>query len=321
VGTVNTSNGKRNTLPWFLALCLLSLAVLFRLAGQAIADPARSASTPAVDSHHGSGEATRPIASARRQTAPPAARGHGVSGHLNPDGYLLPSDDFSAIERRLADRVTYDERALFVMYHAAGVCSTPVKPDWRKTARSESGRTFSAWKESFCHGITTHDESLAYAAMTLESFQKRHEDWNDKSDEDGNHLIFEAVLDSDSPEDSALAADMVDVPGLDKWALGLQDVEGTTHVARLPRYQQVALQGIQCSELGGCGPNDLMTLWLCVRTPALGCQAGASLDDLWANEFAPDEIAIIARIQQRILDERSRRLAAGASTAPRDAAR
>jgi hypothetical protein len=224
VGTVNTSNGKRNTLPWFLALRLLSLAVLFRLAGQAIADPARSASTAAVDSHHGSGEATRPIASARRQTAPPAARGHGVSGHLNPDGYLLPGDDFSAIERRLAERVTYDERALFVMYHAAGVCSTPVKPEWRKTARSESGRTFSAWKESFCHGITTHDEFRAYAAMTQ-------------------------------------------------------------------------------------------------RTPALGCQAGASLDDLWANEFAPDEIAIIARIQQRILDERSRRLATGASTAPRDAAR
>ena len=318
MGTVNTSNEKRNTLPWLLALCFLSVAVLFRLAGQAIADPVRSASSPTADSRHGSDEAIRPITSARRQTAPPAARGHGDSGNLNPDDYLLPGDDFSAIERRLAERVTYDERALFVMYHAAGVCSTPVKPDWRKTARSESGRTFSAWKESFCHGITTRDESRAYSAMTLESFQKRHEDWNDMADEDGNHLIFESVLNSDSPEDSELAAALTDVPGLDKWGLGLQDVEGTTHVAKLPRYQQVALQGIQCSELGGCGPNDLMTLWLCVRAPALGCRAGASVDDMWANEFAPDEIAIIARIEQRILDARSRRSAGSANMAPRD---
>jgi hypothetical protein len=148
--------------------------------------------------------------------------------------------------------------------------------------------------------------------MTLESFRKRHEDWNDMGDEDGNHLIFEAVLNSDSPEDSELAADLTDVPGIDKWALGLEDVGGTTHVAKLPRYQQVALQGIRCSELGGCGPNDLMTMWLCVRMPAPGCRAGASVDDLWADEFAPDEIAVIARIQQRILDERARRAGARA---------
>ncbi|PTR29908.1 hypothetical protein C8J98_10739 [Luteibacter sp. OK325] len=228
-----------------------------------------------------------------------------MSGNINPDGYLLPGDDFSAIERRLADRVTYDERALFVMYHAAGLCSSPVKPDWRKTVKRESGRTFLAWKESFCHGRTTADESHAYIEMTFDSFQKRHEDWNDKGDEDGNRLIFEAVLDSDSPEDSALAADLASMPGLE-WALGQEDVEGTAHVAKLPRYQQVALQGIQCSELGGCGPNDLMTLWLCVRPPALGCRAGLSVDDMWADEFSADEIVIIARIQQRILDERAR---------------
>jgi len=34
---------------------------------------------------------------------------------------------------------------------------------------------------------------------------------------------------------------------------------------------------------------------------------------MWANEFAPDEIAIIARIQQRILDERARRVASSSS--------
>ena len=307
MGKIDTTKGRGNSLPWLIALCLISLAVLFRLAGQAMADPVRGAAALVVDSRHGSGATTRPMKPTQPQATPSWASPRASSGNLNPAGYLLPGDDFSAIERRLADRVTYDERALFVMYYAAGLCSSPVKPDWRKTAKRESGRTFLAWKESFCHGITTHDESQAYSAMTLESFQKRHEDWNDKGDGDGTRLVFEAVLDSDSPEDSALAADLVDVPGLEKWAMGLEDVEGTAHVAKLPRYQQVALQGIQCSELGGCGPNDLMTMWLCVRPPASGCRAGASVDDMWANEFAPDEITIIASIQQRILDERARR--------------
>jgi hypothetical protein len=311
--TLNTPGERRSGTPWLIALCLISLAVLFRLAGQAMADPVRGATALVVETRHGSGEPTRPMKPTHPQATPSWARRRALSGSLNPDGYLLPGDDFSAIERRLADRVTYDERALFVMYHAAGLCSSPVKPDWRKTVTRESARTFLAWKESFCHGRTTANESHAYIEMTFDSFQKRHEDWSDKGDENGGRLFFEAVLDSDSPEDSALAADLASVPGLE-WALGLEDVEGTTHVAKLPRYQQVALQGIQCSELGGCGPNDLMTMWLCVMPPALGCQAGASTDDMWANEFAPDEIAIIARIQQRILDERARRAEAQTST-------
>jgi len=312
VGNIDTTKGRGNSLPWLIALCLIGLAALFRLAGQAMADPVREAGTAAVDSRHGSGETSGPMKPVQPQSTAPRASRRTSPTNVDPDGYLRPGDDFSAIERRLADRVTYDERALFVMYHAAGVCSTPVKPDWRKTARRESGRTFLAWKESFCHGVTTHDESQAYSAMTLASFQKRHEDWNDMADEDGNHLIFESVLNSDSPEDSELAAAVTELPNLDGWAMGLEDVDGTTHVAKLPRYQQVALQGIQCSELGGCGPNDLMTMWLCVRMPAPGCRAGASVDDLWADEFAPDEIAIIARIQQRILDERARRAGARA---------
>jgi hypothetical protein len=313
VGNVNTSNGKRSALPWLLALCFVSLAIVFRLAGPAVADPVRGALAPVVDSRSGSGEAKRSIASARRHTTALSARGHASSGSINPDGYLIPGDDFSAIERRLAERVTYDDRALFVMYYAAGSCMTAVKPDWRTKARTESVRTFLAWKESFCHGRTTADEFDAYSAMTLESFQTRHEDWRDKGGDDGNRLIFEAVLNSDSPQDMSLAGDVVDLPGLDGWAFGAEDVEGTAHAARLPRYQQVALEGLQCSQLGGCGPNDLMTMWLCVRSPALGCRAGASVDDMWANEFAPDEIAIIARIQQRILDERARRAEAPAS--------
>ncbi|APG05201.1 hypothetical protein BJI69_15710 [Luteibacter rhizovicinus DSM 16549] len=300
-------------MPWLLALCFVCLAIVFRLAGQAVADPVRGALAPVVDSRRGSGEAKRPIVSARRHVAPLSARGHASSGSINPDGYLIPGDDFSAIERRLAERVTYDDRALFVMLNAAGSCSTPVKPDWRTNSRTESGRTFLAWKEWFCHGRTTANEFHAYAAMTLESFKTRHEDWNDKDDDDGNRLVFEAVFSSDSPEDMSLAGDLVDLPGLGRWALGAEDVEGTAHAARLPRYQQVALEGLQCSQLGGCGPNDLLTMWLCVRPPALGCRVGESVDDMWATEFAPDEIAIIARIQQRILDERARRIASSSS--------
>lgn len=320
MGNIDTAKGKGRSLPWLIALCLIGLAVLFRLAGQAIADPVRGAAAPVVDSRHVGGETKRPIHPTQPQPTPSWASRRASSARLNPDGYLLPGDDFSAIERRLADRVTFDERALFVMYRAAGLCSSPVRPDWRKKVKTESNATFLAWKESFCHGRTTADESHAYREMTLESFVERHDDWGDKGDGNGMRPVFDAVLDSDSPEDSALAVDLVDVPGLDTWALGREDVEGTTHVAKLPRYQQVALQGIQCSELGGCGPNDLMTLWLCVMPPTVGCRAGASVDDMWANEFAPDEIAIIGRIQQRILDERSRRIVAGANAAPKDGA-
>ena len=306
----DTANGRRSGLPWLLALCFVGLAVLFRFAGNAVAGPADVAAPASAHSAPADLKTTDP---GRPRKAHPLAHNAARTRDINPDGYLIPGDDFSAIEGRLAERVTYDERALLVMYHASAMCRSQVNPEWRTKAKTETGRIFSAWKESFCHGRTTADESRAYIEMTLDSFLRRHEDWDDRDKKKGTSPYFEAVLNSDSPEDVSFAADLVALPGLDTWDLGLEDVEGTTHVAHLARYQQVALQGIQCSELGGCGPNELMTMWLCLRMPASSCRAGASVDDMWANEFAPDEIAIIARIQQRILDERARRVASSSS--------
>jgi hypothetical protein len=133
-----------------------------------------------------------------------------VSWGNHPDTYLLPGDDFAAIERRWGDRVASDEQALFVMARAASACSSPLDPGWREKASTETIRRHSAWKETFCHGRVTADEFMGYSTMMQRARQERQ------------------------------------------------------------------------------------------------------ADDMWAEEMRPDEIAIIARIQQRILDERARRAGAPA---------
>jgi hypothetical protein len=147
--------------------------------------------------------------------------------------------------------------------------------------------------------------------MMLQSLTQSRVEW-EKDDEsvNGTLLRFESEVYSDSPP--AMAAGLLTVPNYVNWPLGAEDVDGTPYVAKLPRYQQVALEGIQCSQVGGCGPNDLVTMWLCLMTPYSACSSTTSADDMWADEFSPDEIAIIARIQQRILDERVRRAEAQA---------
>jgi hypothetical protein len=224
----------------------------------------------------------------------------------NAGPYLLPGDDFAAIEHRLADRAAYDPRALDVMYYATLVCNRPVNPEWRTISKTQKARVFSAWKNSFCHGRTTSEEATAYQAIMLKTLvQARDDRVIDGGPTNTKLMDFEHEVYSDFPP--LMAAGLLDIPDYLDWPLGVEDVRSTPYAAKLPRYQQVALQGIQCSQVSGCGPGDLMTMWLCLTTPGAACSSTTSADDMWSDEFSTDEIVIISRIQQRILDERARR--------------
>jgi len=320
VGDTKTSKGNGSRLPWLIALCLITLAVLFRLAGQAFADPVRGGTAAVVESRQDGGGMKAPVHPVPTQAAASRTRRGASPGKLSPDDYLVPGDDFATVERRLADRATYDHRALDVMYYATLVCGKAVNPEWRTTSRTQKARVFSAWKDTFCGGRTTSEEAAGYQSIMLKQRVQSRAEW-EKGDGSTNSTLvhFEQEVYSDFPP--VMAAGLLDIPDYLDWPLGAEDVRGTPYAAKLPRYQQVALQGIQCSQVGGCGPNDLMTMWLCLTTSGAACSSTTSTDDMWADEFAPDEIAIIARIQQRILDERSRRLAARPNTAPTDRAR
>jgi hypothetical protein len=307
--TLDKPSERRSGVPWLLALCFIGLAVLFRLAGNAVAGPAGVAAPASAHAAPVDLKTNDPV---RLRKARSLARSPARTSDVNPDGYLLPGDNFSAIERRLADRVTYDPRALYVMYYATTACSKPVNPEWRTKSKTQKGRVFSAWKESFCQGRSTAEEATFYQSTMLQSLtQSRAESEKDDESANGTLLYFESQVYSDTPP--GMAAGMLTLPDYVSWPLGVEDVDGTPYVAKLPRYQQVALEGIQCSQVGGCGPNDLMTMWLCLMTPRSACSSTTSADDMWEDEFSSDEIAIIARIQQRILDERARRVASSSS--------
>lgn len=310
MGSAEASRNKRGNLPWLIALCFIGVAVLFRLAGQAVADPGRDLANEDAASQPGGVQVKKPV---RAHGISLQSRSPAASGNINPDGYLRPGDDFAAIERRLAARTAYDDRALYVMRYAAAVCRTPLDAQWRAKARSDKGRVFSAWKETFCHGRTTATEYKTYVTTAMDAFRARHRDWDEHHPDEATHLFFDAALDSDLIEDASFAADMVGIPGSDGWDFGAEEVAGTPYLSKLPRYQKVALQGIQCGQVGGCGPDGLMTTWFCVTTPGSHCSPGTSVDDMWDDEFSTDEIAIIARIQQRILEERARRAEAQAA--------
>lgn len=309
MGSTEAPKWKRGNLPWFLALCLLGLAVLFRLAGQTAADPLPNVVAEVADSQPGSLEAKRRI---RLRRASLQAHGLAATGNIGADGYLLPGDNYAAIERRLAGRVAYDDRALFVMNRAAMVCSSPLDARWREKAIDKKARAYAAWKESFCNGRTSGGDAKTYMTMTHDSMRRLTADWGERDVGKGSRLYFEAALDSDSLNVTEAAATMLTVPDLDTWSVGLEEVEGTAYLSKLPRYQQVALQGIECTEAGGCGPSGLMSVWLCVMTPGPDCSPGSGIEESWSDEFAPNELAIIARIQQRILEERARRAEAQA---------
>jgi hypothetical protein len=295
---------RHTSLPWLLALCLISLGALFQSTGKALQGRSNGFHSEITDSRSSGINATGQMQPDGKRYR---TRGQAVPAGANSGVYLLPGDDFAAIERRLADRVTYDPRALDVMYYATLVCNRPVNPQWRTTAKTAKAGVFLAWKDMFCRGRITSGEAAGYQSIMLKERLRSRSEWEkDDGSTTSTLLHFEHEVYSDFPP--IMAAGLLDIPDYLNWPVGVEDVQGTPYAAKLPRYQQVALQGIQCSQVGGCGPNDLLTMWLCLTTPHAACSSAASTDDMWAEEFSPDEIAIIARIQQRILDEHARRV-------------
>jgi hypothetical protein len=299
------AGGRR--LPWLIAMALVGLAALFRIQGEAATLHATWTDIPVEAAGRASPtSATGKGAMARQE---PGLRRRGPVQDNRLDEYLHPGDDFNAVEERLADRVETDDRALFVMLQASLICRTPIRQGWQTRAMKPRNRALVAWRASFCHGRTTANESELYTDMTLAGFAKRHPD--DVEGDDGQQHIFDWALDSDSPADAELAGDTVIFPVMGAWNVGRDETAGTPYAEKLPRYQQVALQGLICGDVGGCDGQGLNTWGFCLTNEA--CTPGASLDEIWSDEFAPAEREIISRIQQRIVDERSRRAEARAS--------
>jgi hypothetical protein len=228
---------------------------------------------------------------------------------MHADDYLRPGDDYTSIEERLADRVESDERALYVMVRASVICQSALKPGWRSRVKKARYRGMLSLREAFCGGRVTHDDLQFYSYKMLEGHARRHPE-NVEVD-DGVQPIYDWVLDSDSPDDSELASFSVAIPVMGAWEFAREEVAGTPYATKLPRYQQVALQGLLCADVGGCDARGVNTMTFCLLNEA--CTPGLSLDDMWSDEFAPAELEIISRIQQRIVDERSRRAEARAS--------
>jgi hypothetical protein len=293
---------------WVAVAILLGTGVLFRVAG----GQGRSVAPPVGDAVHSQVAGTTPSAT----TATFHARRNGRS--VSPENeavtpYLLPGDDYAAVTARLAPLVDSDDVALFLMSEAVTVCARPLSPDWRDRARNPKGRAFLAWKESFCNGhLAATDASDSYHRMRMSRLVLRHANWKEDDDR-GVEANFDAVLESESVDDMVIASTMLTVSGNNDWNFGNDLVQGTAQASRLPRYQQVAIDDLQCARTGGCGPNGLRTAMFCLMNPVSPCHPGQSVYDTWNDEFTPAELDIILAIKQRILDERSRRQSARAN--------
>ncbi|MET0934409.1 MAG: hypothetical protein ABWX83_00365 [Luteibacter sp.] len=293
-----------------IAAALIGLAVLFRIEGEAVVpQPAANRSTAgSAASPPGMRLPALPHASLHM----PDARADTSTGERGVGEYLMPGDDYAAMEMRLAPLADTDDNAALLLHEAASLCARAVPPDWRRRAgMKQRVRTVLAWKERFCGGRTTSAENEAYAKVYMAGVMKRMGAEGDDTVEADSTVFYDTVFRSNRLDELGAASSLLEV-GDTPWPFARDLVVGTRYEPRIASYQRAAIDDLSCGISGGCGPGGMRTATLCLTNLAVECLPGRSVADMWAEQFSPPEIAIIREMERRILGERARR--AGAPT-------
>jgi len=298
--------GGSRVAAW-VGAALLAGSVVVGLAAGGLPD---AAGRPDVAEEAGSGTSSAarpngPAASHRMDAAPAAAGARAESFGETAAAYLEPGDGYPEIAARLGPASEHDPVALFLLGEAASVCVSESRPDAARRARTATARAFVEWKVAFCRGQFAGPERRdAILRKRMAGLTARHPEWKDVGDSPGGTSFFDAVLSGTSLDEMQIAISMLSVG--EHWELGHDLVDGTPLEADLSRYQEIALESLMCDVTGGCGPNGLRTAMLCVRYPEPTCHPERSLYDTWNDRFAPDEIAVIVALRERIVAARAR---------------
>ncbi|SEV88476.1 hypothetical protein [Luteibacter sp. 329MFSha] len=249
--------------------------------------------------------AAGPAGSSRIDGTVPAV--DASSGRLDESAgpYLRPGDGYREIMARLGPASEDDPIALFVVGEAVSVCTRAGRPDAARRARSDGARAFIAWRADFCRGEFAGEERRdEVLRKRMAGVASRHPEWRGV-DSPGGAPIFDAVLSGTSVDEVQMAISLLSIG--EPWEFGEDLVEGTGLAPNLSRYQEIALESLMCDVTGGCGPNGLRTAMLCLHAPEPTCHPERSLYDAWNDRFAPEELAVIAGVRERIVAERQRR--------------
>jgi len=296
---------------WLTVGMLLALAVVFGVMGGHFAPTGPSnASAPVAGSARV--EAPRPEAPATGRRLEDKRIGGRTSGGTGPESLLRPGDDrdYDSLSARLAPLAGKDNAvATLLLREAAAACSHPPEPGWRNRVVKPQGVAYRTWEEGFCSRTVSEAELNAIGQEGKESFNRRHPQWQ-KTGPQSTGEVLDAVVSSDDVEVVDMALALLPRDGTNPWDVGKDLVQGTTYEADLHKYQRVALEDMQCAATGGCGPGGMRSAMACLTSDGFECAPGQGAYDMWNEQLSPQEIDIVLGIEQRIVDERTRRVGA-----------
>jgi hypothetical protein len=297
----------RRGMIWLTTGALLGLAVVFGLMGSHSSHPAPSMT---FASPSGAGRLAERLPPTRRLLD--KWEGSKALGGTRSEPLLRPGDDrdYATLSARLAPLAGKDNIvATLLMREALAACRHPLDPGWRIRMTKPRAIAYATWKEGFCNRAVSEAEQDAIDKQGREAFVRRHPEWQTAGPQSTDEVL-DAVLSSDDVEVMDMASIFLRWSGPNRWGVGKDLVEGAAYQEDLHKYQRVAIQDMQCAETGGCGSGGMRSAMICLMSDGLECSPGQGAYDMWNDQLSPQEIDVVLAIEQRILDERARRIAA-----------